>query len=496
MMQENNVSVYRKLMSSTAIFSGAQILTIIINVIRGKLVAYILRSTGMGISSIITNASSTIQQFALMGINISAVKDISQANAEEDKYMLGFIVRLVRFFIMFTSLASMSFTIIFSPLLSKISFGDTSYTHYFLLLSLAIFFNVMGTGEIAVLQGMRRYKILAFCSIVPSICGLLISVPIYYFWGLDGIVPAMLVSSFIYYIVIRLSSYKHNKVKKQKISFSVAWAKGRHIIKFGAVMTFGTFLGTLSSYALTVFICNTGNIEDVGFYQASITIASQYIGVIFTAMLTDYYPHLSSLIISNKKDAYRLVNQQIEISLLIITPLVMLLILTAPLAIRFLLTEEFMIIEQLLYFLSVTNIFKALVFPMDYIAYAKADKNYIFWVEAIFGCAKTFTIMASCYYFCGLKGLAYGALFSAVIDITVSLILIPWRYKFILSNEVIRLFVVMLVMCSICFVGTFVYNVILKYTIMFTSTSICFCYSTWQLNRRLNLRALLSRIKR
>ena len=495
MMKENRVSIYRKIMSSTAIFSSAQVLTVIINIIRGKLVANILHSTGMGVSSVITSASNTIQQLALMGLNISAVKDISQANTEEDKQVLDFTIRLVRRLILFASLAGMTFTVLFSPLLSKASFGNSDYTHYFLLLGAAIFFNMMGTGEIAVLQGLRRYKLLAFCSIVPPTCGLLISIPIYYVWGIDGIVPAMVVSCFIYYLVIRWFSYRHKKQEKRpRISLKVAWTKGRHIIKFGLVMTIGTFLGTLSSYALTIFISNTGSIEDVGFYQTSMVIASQYIGIIFTAMATDYYPHLSGLIMNNVKEAFRLVNQQMEIVLLIITPLVMLLILTAPLAIRILLTEEFMVIEQLLCFLGMTNIFKAMCFPMDYIAYAKADKAYIFWVETIWGSGKTLTIMVLSYHFFGFHGLAYGALTSAVVDLMVSFVLIPWRYGFRLSGDAVRLFAMMLLLSGICFAATFVHHVALKYAIMSVSTAICLCYNVWQLDRRLNLRALMERM--
>lgn len=496
-MKENPVGVYRKIMSSTAIFSSAQVLTALINIIRGKLVASILHSTGIGISSVITSTSNTIQQLTLMGLNISAVKDISQANAEEDKHTLDFTVRLVRRLILFASLAGMVFTMLFSPLLAKASFGDTAYTHYFLLLGVAIFFNAMGMGEITVLQGLRQYKLLAFCSIAPPTCGLLISIPIYYVWGTDGIVPAMIVSYIIYFLVIRCFSYKYRKREKRpKISLSVAWTKGRHIIKFGMVMTIGTFLGTLSSYALTIFISNSGDIEDVGFYQTAMVITSQYIGIIFTAMATDYYPHLSSLVVNNMKEAFRLVNQQIEIVLLVITPLVMLLMLTAPLAIHILLTDEFMAIEQLLCFLGMTNISKALCFPMNYLAYAKADKTYIFWFENILPNAYMLTIMLACYHYFGLQGLAYGALATAVIDIIASMTLIPWRYGFRISADALRLFVMMTIMSSICFAGTFAHDSIVKYTVMSASTMICLCYNIWQLNRRLNLRALMGRAVR
>ena len=49
-MNDKKTSAYRRIVSSTAIFGSAQILNILVNIIRGKLVAYILHSAGMGIS--------------------------------------------------------------------------------------------------------------------------------------------------------------------------------------------------------------------------------------------------------------------------------------------------------------------------------------------------------------------------------------------------------------------------------------------------------------
>lgn len=495
-MNEKKVSAYRRIVSSTAIFGSAQVLNILVNIIRGKLVAYILHSTGMGIASIFTSAANTIQQFALMGLNISAVPSISQADNDADKQVLTFTIRLVRRIVLLASLLGLIVTVVLSPVLSNTSFSNQSYIPYFLLLSLAVFFNVMGTGEMAVMQGLRRYKMLAFCSIVPPLCGLLLSVPIYYFWGIEGIVPAMIVVNVIYFVIIRLLSYRNKQSEGQeKISMKTMWIKGRGIIKFGAIMTFGSLLGTLTTYALIAFISNMGSIEDVGFYQASNVITSQYTGLVFTAMATDYYPHLASLVKTNMQEAFRVINQQTEIIMLIITPLAMLLILTAPLAIRILLTEEFLSIERMICFVGMASVFKALCFPRDYIIYAKGDNKIIFWVETVWGCTKTFSVMSLFYYFLGLDGLGYGALCVAIIDVIVSLILIPWRYGFRFTRKTINLIIVTTLMATVCLIGSLMPSSFEKYAIMSISTAACMVYCFVQLNKRVDLRVVISRIK-
>lgn len=496
MTNEKKKKSYRRIASSTAIFGSAQVLNVLVNIIRGKLVAYILHSTGMGLSSIFVSAANTIQQFALLGLNISAVPTISQANNEADPKVLAFTIRLVRRIVMLASLLGFLATIVLSPVLSTTSFGNQSQIPYFLLLSLAVLFNVLGTGEMAVLQGLRRYKLLAFCSIVPPLCGLLLSIPIYYVWGVEGIVPAMIVGNLVYFIVIRLLSFRNKQnTPKEPISWKTMWTQGRGIIKFGAVMTLGTLIGTLTTYALIAFINNVGNTEDVGFYQACNVIAGQYTGLVFTAMAADYFPHLSSLVKTNMREAFRLVNQQTEIIMLIITPLAMLLILTAPLVIRILLTDEFLIIERMVCFVGFASVLKGFCFARDYIIYAKGDNTIIFWVETVFGSAKTFAIMSLFYYFFGLDGLGYGALCVAVVEVILTLVLIPWRYGFRFTRKTINLILITIMMATICLIGSLIPSDAEKYSIMSTTTIICFIYCFVQLNKRMDLRAIVGRFK-
>jgi O-antigen/teichoic acid export membrane protein len=257
----------------------------------------------------------------------------------------------------------------------------------------------------------------------------------------------------------------------------------------------GSLIGTLTTYALIAFINNMGSTKDVGFYQACNMITVQYTGLVFTAMATDYYPHLSSLIKTNITEAFRTVNQQTEITMLIITPLAMIMTLTAPLAIRILLTEEFLSIERMVCFMALATVLKALCFARDYIIYAKGDNKIIFWVETVWGSAKTFIIMSLFYYFLGLDGLGYGALCVSVVEVIVSLILIPWRYNFRFTRKTINLIIITTVMATICLLGSLIPSTLEKYAVMSIINAICIVYCAIQLNKRMNLRAIISRYK-
>lgn len=495
-INKERIGIYRKIVTSTAVLGSAQLLNMLMNMVRGRLVATILHSSGIGVMSLITNAQNTLQQIALMGINISAVRSVSQASDQTDHEMLDFTIRVVRTIVLIAAVAGLLLTIVMSPLMSEFSFGSSDYVVMFLMLSVSVMFSVLGAGETTIMQGLRRYKQLAFCSIIPPLCGLFLSIPLYYFGGIKAIVPAMILVNAIYFIFVRRYSYHADSkagTSRTRLSLKTVWVQGHDIILFGIVMAVGSIVGTITTYSLSAFISNIGSVSDVGFYQSANVITLQYIGIVFTAMATDYYPHLSNLVKNSMRQAFRLVNQQTEIVMLTVAPLSLLIILTAPLIITILLGSDFMTIKTMVQFIGLSSVFKALCFPMDYIAYAKGDKQYIFWVETVWCNLKTFALMALFYYFVGLDGLGYGALLSAVVDVAVSAVLVRWRYGFAWTAATFRLIIVLVAMGLACLAFSFIGSALLSYLLMAAVTAVCFTFSFVQLDKRMDLRSVLSR---
>src|SRR5690606_18922204 len=86
-------------------------------------------------------------------------------------------------------------TLAFSPLLSRLTFGSDAYTAWFAWLSITLLFKQLSVGQLALLQGFQKLQFLAKANFYGSFAGLLISVPLYYFFGIDAIVPAMIAST-------------------------------------------------------------------------------------------------------------------------------------------------------------------------------------------------------------------------------------------------------------------------------------------------------------
>ena len=99
-MDEN--SSYKNIFKTTFLFGFVQVFNIIVKVILNKVVAVLLGAEGLGIIGIYNNVSKMIATGAGLGINQSAVRDISEANAERNSEKFSRTISLVNKVIIFT----------------------------------------------------------------------------------------------------------------------------------------------------------------------------------------------------------------------------------------------------------------------------------------------------------------------------------------------------------------------------------------------------------
>ena len=80
---------YGSIMKATSIFGGVPIFNILITLIRGKAVAFLIGTAGMGLNGLLLSGLNLITIFSSLGIGESAVKDISKVNATGETAHIG-----------------------------------------------------------------------------------------------------------------------------------------------------------------------------------------------------------------------------------------------------------------------------------------------------------------------------------------------------------------------------------------------------------------------
>lgn len=403
MSDENS---YKKILKVTSLFGGVQVFQIIVNLVRGKFVALFLGPAGMGISSLFSSAFNTITQFSTLGMNLAFVKET--AARHDDAKRLSEVRHIAMLLIRMAALLGCIICAFSSRWLSELSFGTTDYAWQFVLLSAAVFLTVYAQGKMAVLQGLRKVRIISVTSLAGALSGLIAGVPLYYFFGTRGIVPAMVIlalTSFGFY------SYGLKKAlprQPEKLNLRQQLPLIKHIIGMGLILLSSGLINTGCIYAVNIFIRYSGNLADVGLFNAANSITLQYTGVVFSAMAMDYFPRLSACA-SNPGKMRTVINKQMEIVALIAAPMAILLVGSAPLLIRLLLTDAFLPVTPLMRWLGLSILLKAIAYPLGYIAFAKDNKLLFFILEGII-CNALYLLLAIAFYHAfGLIGLGYAA---------------------------------------------------------------------------------------
>ncbi|MEG1685030.1 MAG: O-antigen translocase [Bacteroides sp.] len=478
---ENEQKAYRNIFKATALFGGVQVFNILLSLVRTKIVAVLLGVSGIGLMGLLTNTLAIISSITRLGVDQGAIRDVSMSVGNGK---IGEIATVVKRWSLFVGLLGAIVTLSLAPQLSLWSFGTDKYTLAFCWLACTMFFDALTKGQLAIFQGLRKLRTLAKSNLIGATVSLILSIPIYYIWGVDGIVPAMIIT---YVCSFLISSFYYRKEKITEIPLTVNETvhKGLGIMKLGVILTISGFITTLVSYLFNIYLSSNGGLQDVGLYQSGFNLIEKYVGLIFVAMGTDYYPRLAEVNHDNKK-IETIMNQQAIISFLILGPVICLFLPTAPLIIRLLLSKEFLPILPFLSWAILGILFKAASWCMGFIFIAKgANKVFIYSEIASSLIILIFNIIG--YNLWNIKGIGIAFTLSYIFHLIIIITLGSWKFKISYNTESKRIFLFTLLPCIVCFLSsTFTLGYIYYFTTILIFLFSAF-YSMMELKKRLHL---------
>ena len=479
---------YRQIIKATSIFGGVQVFKIIIQIVRSKLVAILLGTEGMGINGLFNSSIQFISGLTNFGISISAVKNVAEANSKGDSDRIAFVIIVVRRIVWITGLLGAFVTIIFSKQISQLTFGNENFRTAFIWLSLTLLFNQLSSGQLVILQGMRKLKYLANANVTGVILGLIVSLPFYYYWGIDGIVPAIIISSI--FSMLR-SWYFARKIKIDAVQVTKkdTYIEGRGIIKMGFLLSLTGLFVIAKNYTIVAYISNLGGLEQVGLFSAGFALLNTYVGLVFTAMSTDYYPRLSEAA-RNRIKAKTLINHQAEITALILTPILLLSITFINLIIPILYSLKFISVGPMVQYATVGMLFRVPSWSMAFLFLARGDSK-LYAVNEFIGGTITFGFHMLGYYFWGLKGWGIGFSLGYIYYTLQVYFILRKKYQFSFSIEFLKIFFIQFFFLILIILLTIYTNNTLIYIMGSILILVNSYYSFKQLDNRLNIKELI-----
>jgi O-antigen/teichoic acid export membrane protein len=491
-----NKQSYRNVLNATSLFGGVQVINIILSLIRSKAIALLIGPIGMGISNLLLTTMELINGLTNLGLERSAVKDISLANNNSNSKSVAKTISILKKLVWLTITIGVILMIVLSPWLSEIAFGNKEYTISFMWISIALLFKQLSSSQLAILQGLRKLQYLAKANLLGNFIGLLITLPLYYFFRIDAIVPAIIIATFMSFVFTYYYSQKL-EIEPVAISRKEAVSEGKGMINLGVMLSLSSMITLLVAYIIRIYIGSSNETEelgliDVGLYSAGFVILNSYVGIIFNAMGTDYFPRLSEIandIIKLRKT----VLEQAIVAILLITPIIVVFLALAPLIIIILYSNEFSPIVAMVTWGILGMIFKAVSWSMGYMIIAKGDSK-VFIKTAIGFNAILLLINIVGYHYGGLEGIGISFFIYYIIHYVVVRIITYYRYDFYFEKGFYKIFTFTVIMCLIAFLITFISIPVLKYLLMTGIIIVSCLYSYKQLDKKIGIKEYLKGI--
>ena len=469
---------YRHILKYTGIFGGVQGFQLVMGLLRTKLMALLLGPSGMGLASLFQSTSQFLSQATNLGVAVSAVRQLSEDHDTEDKALLESSIQTVRSWSLFTALLGLLLALALGPVVSHTTFGSGNHTPHFILLGPAVAMMALTGGETAILKATRQLVRLALIQLFCALMTLIISIPIYYFYGEAGIVPVinlMALSTLLFtsYHSLRLYPIRWN-------TFSLHHGSG--MLRLGIAFTLAGIVGSGAEMFIRSFLTVSGSLDTVGLYNAGYMITITYAGLVFAAMESDYYPRLSA-VNQDVEATNKMVNKQMEVSILTMAPLLTALIILLPVLIPLLFSSQFLPIVAMTQVAALAMFFKAMTLPVAYITLARGlSLTYLVLESSYYVALVLFVIVG--YRYWGIWGTGLAIMLAHLAEFLIINGYARWRYEYKQSSTVMKYGAIHLLIGLSAYILTITVDKVVYWLLGGILVIVSLLFSLWVLNQK------------
>ena len=494
-MAEKDRNSYGSIFKAIGLFGGVKVIQILVGIIKNKLVAVLLGPNGMGIYGLITSNTQLVKTITDCGLHTSSIREISKAYTSGDEVRASRTLSVFRKLVILTGLIGSIIVLAFAEQISQISFGNHDYSLAFRLVSVTLFLDQLCVGQTALMQGTFHYKWMARSSLLGSVIGLLVSIPLYYLWGEKAIVPVIILSSVT---ALLLSWFYSNKVrvKHTSVTMKEALIEGRGMLYLGIAIAASSIVRVGKAYGLRIFISHFGSIAEVGLFTSGMAISIQYVDVILSSMGSDYSPRLSAIVDDNAKFV-ETINKQIRLMCAILLPIMVLFIVFVKELVIVLYSKEFIAIEGMVVWMMFSMFLRSISWCLSFPLVAIGNPKLYFWNEFS---SELYSLVFSMigYYYLSFFGLGL-AFFMTQLCFTLQMFIVSRKfYNFKLTDNNRKAIIYNILLLSVLFLVLLLFKgSVLGYVLSGCVFILSVYYLYNQINEMVNIKAFIqSKLKK
>jgi PST family polysaccharide transporter len=376
-------SSYSQILRSSAITGGAAGINMLIGMVSVKFGAVLLGPAAFGqlrVFQALIGFAGTLLSF---GIQDSAIRRIARAGSTgelEDAASVAVAARRIGWIL---GLSGWILVAACAWPVSQLVFGSHDQAIPIVILSVTLLLSSVTGSRIAVFRGFRRIGDLARIGVWSAGASTVVSASLYAWLRDGGVVPAIICSAMIAFVVPCLYQHKLPQLPRVVQRASETARIGWSMAGLGAASLTAGIASAAVGIAIPAMVTRELGADAMGMYAAAWGLSGLFANFILNAMGADYYPRLSGAAHDSKLMA-RLVNEQTAVGVLLALPGLVTTVVVATLAIRVFYSAEFEPAAALLPWYALGIFGRVTSWPLGFVLLARHDAKTFIATEICF----------------------------------------------------------------------------------------------------------------
>jgi len=417
----------RSIVKNTLMLGGASGINMLIGIVRVKFIAILLGPAGVGLYGIYDSLIGLLTTIFGFGLGQSGVRFIAEKIGRQEYDQVDKVISIYRKLIYVTGGLGTICMVVFCRQFSLFSFQSVDYSTGIAFLGIALFLGMLTSGQSCIIQAHHRVSDVAKINVFSALLGTVVTVPLYYVWGVAAIVPGMIIAAGGRWVV---SYYFFRKIPFQTVA--VDWQDERKRIfsffSLGSSLMISNALGIGGIFWVNTLLNRNYGSSACGLYSAAFTMSGIMVGFVIQAIVSDYYPRMAAMINRSRTELCHQVNEQAEISLLLSFPAVLAMSIMAPVVIPLLYSAAFQPSILLLQLMMVGVLLRLIIWPWVYLFVIFGDAFHYIILESL-----AFAFYTACAYFCivhfGIVGAVYAFILQYVFYLCLTFLYVWLRFR-------------------------------------------------------------------
>lgn len=370
--------LHGQILRSATIIGGSSVITILIGLVRVKVVATLLGPAGVGMTSVLGSVMSTAAAIAGLGLSSSGVRQI--AAATDDVTRAAARRALWYGSVALGALGAFTLWILKEPISTWV-FGSPMRAAEVGWLGVGVLFSLVASSRTALLHGMRRISDLARSSILGGSLATILGIVVVWWLHDEGIIWYVVLGPLAAASAAAWYARTIPRLEAGPGPLQPILSQFGEMATLGIVVVTSSLMSGLTELALRATLTQKLGIEATGHFQAAWSISVTYVGLVLGAMAADFFPRLASSI-KDEQTANTLINQQTEVSLLLAGPVLIAILAVAPWVIRWLYAEGFAPAVDVLRWQMIGDIPRVMTWAIGYSLIARRQGRSLILAEA------------------------------------------------------------------------------------------------------------------